>query len=147
MSTAEMAQAATPGRPRLRQARAISSASRGISAGVAAVHHRRELILDHIDRPGPRVGPAEPLVVAVGDGDDDHGGGVPGQRAIGFGLVGGDGVGAGCDVSDGHPGLCRECHPVRDSVMRWSAQRAARAMIVNAGLAEPWVGSTLPSVI
>src|SRR2546429_5121033 len=30
---------------------------------------------------------------------------------------------------------------------RWSAARAARAMMVRAGLAEPWVGSTLPSVM
>ena len=29
----------------------------------------------------------------------------------------------------------------------WSAARAATAMMVRAGLAAPWVGSTLPSVM
>lgn len=37
--------------------------------------------------------------------------------------------------------------PRREVEMRRSATRAATAMMVSAGLALPWVGSTLPSVM
>jgi hypothetical protein len=37
--------------------------------------------------------------------------------------------------------------PERAPAARWPAARAARAMMVSAGLAAPWVGSTLPSVM
>src|SRR6266699_2068911 len=37
--------------------------------------------------------------------------------------------------------------PAREPEISWSAARAATAMMVRAGLALPWVGSTLPSVM
>jgi hypothetical protein len=39
----------------------------------------------------------------------------------------------------------RRCYPA--CAASWSAVRAVRAMMVRAGLALPWVGSTLPSVM
>ena len=64
---------------------------------------------------------------------------VPGERAVGFGLFGRDAVGADVERigrvagSASHGSCVRRLGP-------------ASAMIVSAGLALPWVGSTLPSV-
>ena len=43
--------------------------------------------------------------------------------------------------------MTHDALPERAPAASWSAARAATAMMVSAGLAAPWVGSTLPSVM
>lgn len=43
--------------------------------------------------------------------------------------------------------IVHELPPDRAPAASWPAARAATAMMVRAGLAAPWVGSTLPSVM
>jgi hypothetical protein len=103
---------------------------------VGVQHHLGEHVADQGGAGAGRVGEAEPGP-APGDRLDDHHGGLgPGEGAVGLRLLGGDRV-----HGDVEPLDRRRAHPAATC----SAQRAASAMIVSAGLALPWVGRTLPS--
>src|SRR6185312_9413275 len=104
------------------------------------------MIIDDPHGAAPGVGPSDAVVIAIADLDQDNRGLVPGKGPVTLGTVGRNAIGAGREVGDRHEALSRStCSPLRmPSTMRW-AQRAARAMMVSAGLAEPWVGKTLPS--
>ena len=71
--------------------------------------------------------------------------GVPGECAVGLRRIGGHRVGRRGHGFD--RGIVHDALPERAPAASWSAARAATAMMVRAGLAAPWVGSTLPSVM
>ena len=112
MSTAEMAQATRPGLPRFRTARAMASAVRGRSAPSLPTT-TDEVVFDDPNGARAGVSPTDALVVPVADLDHDHGGLIPAEGAVGLGIVGGDGVGAGREPRDGHrPPLDRATGPL-----------------------------------
>ena len=79
------------------------------------------------------------------DLDHNHGGLVPTEGPVGLGTS----VGMVYALAEsrvmviGHLRIATRA--TAGSGQQRSAQRAARAMMVSAGLAEPWVGNTLPS--
>ena len=145
MSTAATAEDTTPGRPRLRHARIIASQLPGMSdasrpqttpaslsdttsdaAGLLYVH------------PSPETSPAVTVTVTAV---------VASQWSVpsDFRARSGKRVDAGMDRVDGGLGRHRLGRLTWSPEARCSPSRAASAMIVSAGLADPWVGSTLPS--
>ena len=93
VSTAEIAMAASPARPRLRTLPTIAAWAAGTSSGSRAAHDLGEHARDQRRRPTCGVGVAEARLAAPGRLDDDDRGLLPGEGAVGLGGVGRDGVG------------------------------------------------------
>ena len=142
-----MAIDAIPGRPRLRIDRTmadhvapLSRTSRPTTCGASVCLMTSAIAVC------PYAKPEAAHAGARLDVDDDDRGLVPGERAVGLGRL----RSGSC-----RPPRRRRRHRTRSLLaaqprcapMRWSATRAASDMIVSAGLADPCVGSTLPSVM
>ena len=101
MSTAEMAQAAIPGRPTLRTAATIAPQLRPNVVGVAADDHRRQQVVHHVVRGRGTVAEAQPTLARVGDGlHQQHRRRVPGDRAVGFRTVGRNAIHARLEIRE-----------------------------------------------
>src|SRR6476661_4966362 len=129
---------------------------RGPAAGgvhdVPAGDRLGEVVGEYRRGGGGAGGPAQALLLPGMHGRGDRGGGVPGEGAVGLRFRGREPVHRNGGPVDGCPGA--HGAPAGEGVSAWTcrvasrwAARAASAMMVSAGLAAPWVGSTLPSTM